>query len=69
MSQATEHPPLPNLIPLTISDAKNLAPGLLKDNPDLRLAYDAIMTQDALGVLILMSALRDRLAELRDSNV
>lgn len=69
MSQTTEHPPFPNVVPLTISDAKNLAPGLLKDNPDLRLAYDAIMQQDPIGVLVLMSALRDRLAELRSGNV
>jgi hypothetical protein len=69
MSQTTEHPPFPNVVPLTISDAKNLAPGLLKDNPDLRLAYDAIMHQDPIGVLVLMSALRDRLAELRGGNV
>jgi hypothetical protein len=50
---------------MTISDAKVLAPALLKDNEDLRLAVEAIRTQDALGVLVLMSALRDRIHELR----
>ncbi len=61
----TELPPFPNVIPMTISDAKVLAPALLKDNEDLRLAVEAIRTQDALGVLVLMSALRDRIHELR----
>ena len=50
---------------MTISDAKVLAPSLLNGNDDLRLAVDAIRTQDALGVLVLMSALRDRIHELR----
>ena len=68
MNHAIEKPPFPNLLPLTISDAKNLASGLLKENPDLSLAVDAIRSQDALGVLVLMSALRERINELRSSN-
>jgi|688.fasta_scaffold57123_6 hypothetical protein len=64
-SQTTEHPPFPEVIPMTISDAKVLAPAILKDNPELRLAVDAIYNQDALGVLVLMSALRDRINQLR----
>lgn len=68
MNPPIEKPPFPNLLPLTISDAKNLAPGLLKENPDLTLAVEAIKSQDALGVLVLMSALRERISELRSSN-
>lgn len=65
MNNSTEQPPFPNVIPMTVSDAKVLAPSLLNGNDDLRLAVDAIRTQDALGVLVLMSALRDRIHELR----
>lgn len=65
MSEATEQPPIPNVSPLTLSDAKLLAPALLRDNESLRLAVEAIQGQDAIGVLILMSALRDRIKEMR----
>ena len=65
MSEATEQPPIPNVSPLTLSDAKVLAPALLRDNESLRLAVEAIENQDALGVLVLMSALRDRIKEMR----
>ena len=66
MNKAREQPPFPDVLPLTISDAKVLAPSLLKDNEDLRLAVVAINSQDALGVLVLMSALRDRIEQLRN---
>jgi len=65
MTQATEQPPFPEILPMTLADAKAVAPMLMEKNEGLRLAVEAIQTQDVLGVLVLMAFLRERAQQIR----
>jgi hypothetical protein len=62
---APEQAPFPEIMPMTISDAKALAPMLMEQNEGLRQAVEAIENQDVLGVLVLMAYLRERVQQIR----
>jgi hypothetical protein len=63
---ASEQPPFPEIMPMTISDARALAETLMEQNDGLRQAVEAIKTQDVLGVLVLMAFLRERVQHIRE---
>jgi hypothetical protein len=62
-----EQAPFPEVMPMTLADARALAPSLMAENDGLRCAVEAIQTQDVLGVLVLMAYLRERIRDIRSN--
>jgi hypothetical protein len=62
-----EQSPFPEVMPMTLADARALAPSLMAENDGLRYAVEAIQTQDVLGVLVLMAYLRERIRDIRSN--
>lgn len=56
-----ELPPFPNhLGPMTLSDARVLLPSIMEDDPELAEFVEAIRTQDAFQLLLIMAACVER---------